>query len=47
MDVNGDEDLIDFKVISSHPDPFMRQPVEAVKIQDTLEKGELRVGRRL
>ena len=40
------ESLIEFSVISSHPDPFTRQSVEAVRIQDALDKGELRLGKK-
>ena len=46
MDINGNESLIDFSVISSYPDLFMRQMVESVRIQDTLEKGELKIGKK-
>ena len=46
MDINGNESLIDFSVISFYPDLFMRQMVESVRIQDTLEKGELKIGKK-
>ena len=44
--VNTDDpdSLIDFSVISSHSDPFTTQSVEAVRIQDALDKGERRLG---
>ena len=40
------EDLIEFAVISSHRDPFSRQSVESVRIQDALNKGELKLGKK-
>ena len=46
MNISGDDNLIDFCVISSHPDPFLRQTVESVRIQEALEKGELKVGKK-
>ena len=46
--VNTDDpdSLIDFSVISSHSDPFTKQSVEAVRNQDALDKGELKLGRK-
>ena len=46
MRISGNEDLINFSVVSSHPDPFMRQTVEAVRIQDALNNAELKLGRK-
>ena len=46
MEISGDGNQIYFSVISSHPDPFMRQTVEAVRIQDALNNGELKIGKK-
>ena len=46
MEISGDGNQIYFSVISSHPDPFLRQTVEAVRIQDALSKGELKIGKK-
>ena len=45
-DTDNPDSLIEFSVISSHSDPFTRQSIEAVRIQDALDKGELRLGKK-
>ena len=40
------EKLVSFEVISNHPDPFSRQTVEAVQIQEALNKQTLTLGRK-
>ena len=40
-------DNINFSVVSSHRDPFTRQTVEAVRIQQALDKGEIKIGRKV
>ena len=40
------KDIITFSVLSNHRDPFTRQTVEAVRIQQALDKSELRVAKK-
>ena len=40
------EKLVNFRVLSSHPDPFTRQTVEAVWIQEALERKNLHHGKK-
>ena len=40
------EKLVSFEVISTHPDPFTRQTVEAVHIQEALDKHSLTLGKK-
>ena len=40
------EKLVSFEVISSHSDPFTRQTVEAVQIQEALSKQILTLGKK-
>ena len=40
------EKLVNFRVLSSHPDPFTRQTVEAVWIQEALERKNLHLGKK-
>ena len=40
------KNLVNFRVLSSHSDPFSRQTVEAVWIQEALVKGNLHLGNK-
>ena len=40
------EKLVSFEVISSHSDPFTRQTVEAVQIQEALSKQTITLGKK-
>ena len=40
------EKLVSFEVISSHPDPFTRQTVEAVQIQEALTSKTITLGKK-
>ena len=40
------EKLVSFEVISTHSDPFTRQTVEAVQIQEALNKQTLTLGKK-
>ena len=41
------DDNITFSVLSYHQDPFTRQTAEGVRIQQALDKGEIKIGRKL
>ena len=43
---SNNRDIISFSVLSNHRDPFTRQTVEAVRIQQALDKCELRVAKK-
>ena len=40
------QNLVNFRVLSSHPDPFTRQTVEAVWIQEAVERQNLTLGKK-
>ena len=42
----NNRDIVSFSVLSNHRDPFTRQTVEAVRIQQALDKCELRVAKK-
>ena len=46
-DIPDSEQIVDFRLLSDHQDPFTRQTVEAVWIQEALDKGQLQLGRKM
>ena len=45
-EVDNPEDIVRFSILSSHKDPFTRQTVEAVRINEALDRGELQIGKK-
>ena len=44
--ISNSEQIVDFRLLSDHQDTFTRQTVEAVWIQEALDKGQLQLGRK-
>ena len=45
-EVDNPEDIVRFSILSSHKDPFTRQTVEAVRINEALDRGNFKLERK-
>ena len=44
--ISNPDQIVNFMLLSDHPDPFTRQTVESVWIQEALDRGQLQIGRK-